>query len=1164
MGQAHSWFDFARADVFMGLKYMRTLFQLRGLFASVLLVLLFHPAPLPAQEFEAEGTIQEHIIQPGQPDSTTSAAFKVYVRDCAWLIETAETNSSGTIKQRRVGSMNGTEIYQITSYPKAGPSVSAANPAGVGRPGILGADSGQVVSNSFPVGSMNDSIIPHLWVMFASQCYFKSQNPTNRLMPVYDVDSALADTADLRLEADWELMKGGISLPLKMVYYNNGGFYHMSTNRVVKFQNYGPPYNGGFTDAVYAVTATTNFGGTPFPAGFTFKEFSPGGGPTRDQLQARKTAEAVVTAFRPIYSRKDLLPEIENVTQVQDLRLARAAPKVASFTYVLTKGANWLPLPEARQRVQVYPRQINNTPVSNGVLITLLLLPSLVVVCFMLKSKSTATALGYGAVPFLLYSLLFADSPWGWSSGFFSFTTVRVTAIFRNPGTQWMVVLCLACDFFLLLFLERRAGFPAFVAADASRCDSPGTAGRWRRIYARCRVWFATPDFWLAAMVLLALARYALENTPTFRPPKIPVFIAGIFSGKAISLWVRWRGEHVGRRIAWLVGLLICCFVCGALWQQPAPMRLKYHGILRWTGPWENPNLFGLLMGTGIVLAAAKILQAQRWKVGAGKWKKMICAIPFILVALLCGYSLFKSYSRGAWIGTTLGLGYLAWQEVQGRWFSWFKNNRLSIAIILASCLLLGFWQGRFLEWRPVQRMVSVGNINDFSWRNRVVAWEGATRMMVDRPLAGFGWQEAESAYAKNYLPPQLSESAAIQMNDYFMLGISAGVPALFCFLAYLWLSLARKPRVGSQVSESAAFDSGLPAAPERSNGGWTLAWPAMAGRAGVIVLLIGFWFDGGFFRLPAGPVFWILMGLVRLEPEFRNRPVGSCDAPSQKVAGDALVASGGSDYATASENATGASLPPGDEASPPLSAGHSSVRVESPAKDGVMGPSLETNNPKPEIENKPETPGVISSPKKEFRLQRLAWVLATAALVQTTVYLGTPFLPVSDGTLAVARKCLIPPGEIGDFDFLSADPVWQGRKLKILLEHAELANYNRRIVNWKLDDSIYREYVLPPAIQPERDGQYHWRRALWEYFYPRNRKTAALESAAQNVRQQLQKRQKMVGKGPATIEEMWQQQTADKEGLEALCVAAWRSIGIPARLNASGRAEFFNDGKWQ
>ncbi len=1069
---------------------MRTSFQLRGLFVSVLLVSLFSSVQLHGQEFEAQGTIQEHIIQPGQADLTTSAAFTVYVRDCAWLIETAETNSARTVTQRRIGSMNGAEIFQITSNPNAVPQFHVMNSAGGIIPGSPGADIGLVVSNNIPVGSLNDSIIPHLWVMFASQCYFKAQNVTNRLMPVYDVDYALADVADLRLEAEWELMNGRISLPLKLVYFNDGGFYHMSANRTVKFQNYGPPYKWGFTDAIYAVTAMTNFDGMAFPAGFAFTEFSPGGGRSRYDLSPRKTAEAVVTSFRPVCSRKDLLPAIQNVTQVEDQRLVHAMPKVASFAYFLPKGGNWLQMPEARRRMQVMQvssPQRNQPTASRWVLITLLLLPSVVMVCFLLKSKSTTTALGYGAVPFLFFVLLFADSLWARSPGFFGSITNQVTAVFRNSGTQWMVVLCLSCYFFVLLFLERRADFPSSGAADVSRPQLTGTAGWSRRIYARCRGWFANPNFWLAALVLLALARYALAYDSTSLFPKIPVFIAGIFCGKAISLWVRWRDKHVERRATWLVSLLICCFACAALWQQQplSLMRFPYHGIPRWSGPWGNPNLFGLLMGTGIVLTVGKMLQARRWKVEVGQWKKYICAILLITAAILCGCGLFKSYSRGAWIGTALGIGYLAWREVQNRWICWLKKNRLSISVILASSLLLGFWQFRFLDWRPVQRMVSVGNINDFSWRNRVVAWEGAIHMMADRPLAGFGWQKAESAYAKNYLPPQISESAAIQMNDYFMLGISAGVPALLCFVTCLTLSLRRK-----------LTEPNLPPSTHHPP-------PSLSAifRAGLIVLLIGFWFDGGFFRLAVGPVFWILMGLSRLE---------------------------------------------------------STVGTE------ATGPILEISNPNSETETKPETPGVISSPKKEVWLRRLAWVLATAASIQTTVYLGTPFLPVSNGTLAVARKCLIPPEEIGDFDFLSANPIWQGGKLKTLLQHVDLANYNRQIVNWKLDDAIYRENVLTPEIQPERDGQYHWRRALWEYFYPRIRRQTGMASAAQTVRQQLQKRQKIVGKGPPTIEEMWQWQTADAGGFEAICVAAWRSVGIPARLNADGRAQFFSDGKWQ
>jgi hypothetical protein len=34
----------------------------------------------------------------------------------------------------------------------------------------------------------------------------------------------------------------------------------------------------------------------------------------------------------------------------------------------------------------------------------------------------------------------------------------------------------------------------------------------------------------------------------------------------------------------------------------------------------------------------------------------------------------------------------------------------------------------------------------------------------------------------------------------------------------------------------------------------------------------------------------------------------------------------------------------------------------------------------------------------------------------------------------------------------------WSSRKLRPLLQHASLANYNGQLINWKLDDQIYRD----------------------------------------------------------------------------------------------------------
>ena len=114
-----------------------------------------------------------------------------------------------------------------------------------------------------------------------------------------------------------------------------------------------------------------------------------------------------------------------------------------------------------------------------------------------------------------------------------------------------------------------------------------------------------------------------------------------------------------------------------------------------------------------------------------------------------------------------------------------------------------------------------------------------------------------------------------------------------------------------------------------------------------------------------------------------------------------------------------------------------------------------------------------------EIGLRWLAAILATAAVAQTALHLVPPLLPVGERTLSIARKHLVQAKELSDFDFLAAKPIWRGKPLKTLLEHVELAHYNRELINWKLDEQVYRDFVLSPQIDPAADGDLNWRRPL-------------------------------------------------------------------------------------
>jgi predicted esterase len=228
---------------------------------------------------------------------------------------------------------------------------------------------------------------------------------------------------------------------------------------------------------------------------------------------------------------------------------------------------------------------------------------------------------------------------------------------------------------------------------------------------------------------------------------------------------------------------------------------------------------------------------------------------------------------------------------------------------------------------------------------------------------------------------------------------------------------------------------------------------------------------------------------------------------------------------------------------------------------------------------------------KWEIGLRIAAIVLATMAIAETGIHLITPRLQVSNATLRIARKWLLAPKWHEDFETLSAKPFWRGQRLQTLLTHVELANYCvYELINWKVDKAIYNDYVLSPVIDelnsgtgvsPVRIGTHgrdarattepelNWRRPLWEFFYPRVRHEDTPEAAAEIVARTLRERVTVVSAkwNPAArpgIETIWRNQITDEKGFQRIYVATLRSVGVGARLNAEGDAEFWTGSEWK
>jgi hypothetical protein len=448
---------------------------------------------------------------------------------------------------------------------------------------------------------------------------------------------------------------------------------------------------------------------------------------------------------------------------------------------------------------------------------------------------------------------------------------------------QWMLLVCLAVWFSTFIFLT-----------------------------------FSLEDLPLIGLLLIAIAAFFISQANGRPAMDAIILLAGVTLGKGARFLLkadgRWqmadRGNllnaECGTRNAecisefrtpnselrtFLVGLVL--LLAFASWWHLDVAHRFYPGT-RWTGLWDNPNIYGMLMAAGVVLAAGLLLADRRWKMEDGEsarnqksefrsqnqakrgeivlrslrffaaiksaFRTPHSALLFVAVGMM-GVGLFFSYSRGAWLGTAVGLLYLA--KLHGK-FKW-RYVVLGAGLVALGALLI--W-GRTPDDAPwyLKRM----DLSRASAQHRVAAWRGAVQMMWDHPF-GVGWNKAVETYEKNYSPPE-DGAGAIATNDYLMLGTQLGLPGLLCFISYVALCL-RSPKSKVQSPKSgngASLDIGH----------WTLDSPQVACRAGALAMLVAFWFDGGLFTLATAVVFWVLLELSQM----RNPPSQSYGATSAET----------------------------------------------------------------------------------------------------------------------------------------------------------------------------------------------------------------------------------------------------------------------------------------
>jgi len=214
----------------------------------------------------------------------------------------------------------------------------------------------------------------------------------------------------------------------------------------------------------------------------------------------------------------------------------------------------------------------------------------------------------------------------------------EITALVGDPGTQCMVFVCAGTYFLGFAVLRRHL-------ASAGRMGT-----RWSA---------SLPvGVLLVGLMALAAVAYAFDYTQAVKSTQALTLIGGVVLGQGAALWEgRRKKEEEGRKgdgesreqraesrngeggsprtnvqsprptdsgmrnAEWgiadcrtkkgedrragdeVVLALIVLLAGAAAWQAETGHVFHYLGQGRWSGPWDNPNTFGILMAVGVVLA---------------------------------------------------------------------------------------------------------------------------------------------------------------------------------------------------------------------------------------------------------------------------------------------------------------------------------------------------------------------------------------------------------------------------------------------------------------------------------------------------------------------------------------------------------------------------------
>ena len=368
---------------------MRSYFTSRCLATLLLGIIHLSAAENPQQRFEAEGQIVYKDIRSDQDIRERKARFNVAVDGCRWLIKTWDPASTLTngIAYNEVG-FDGTNIYSVTAFDTNHiVTLSVRDPAGGGASLQVPSSLSKSVNNAtavvlpgaFPIPTKVDLFVVPVWLAFASGCYL--ENATNSsLQPPYAMGPFI-DAAKYFVKAEWSWLAAESSFPGRVTYFHDGTLY--GTRGPMP---QAPPYDRGYTGAVYEVVSSTSIGASQVPREFTLTSLSPApAGKTSTDLRVNSIFVGIAERVSTSSASGVSIPALPGKTYVRDRRVNDSDK---SGHLYLASNRVWLSEEQARKQARNLHGQATAPPKhgSRVIVASVLLVMTLIFVLVTVRS----------------------------------------------------------------------------------------------------------------------------------------------------------------------------------------------------------------------------------------------------------------------------------------------------------------------------------------------------------------------------------------------------------------------------------------------------------------------------------------------------------------------------------------------------------------------------------------------------------------------------------------------------------------------------------------------------------------------------------------------------------------------------------------------------------